>query len=164
MEVNVYILKNNKLLASTYLEYAEKLHRRTYQQIQGEVSKAFYIKSTLPTISYTSGIQYYTFDTLDVMLEHASALNTIRNRIQVFTRMIPADILQWLYGELQNINSYQIGFYATLSIEENSGTVSLIINGTTSFLDAAAITADRTTGNTVVTNHRKNHFYNSLIA
>jgi len=93
------------------------------------------------------------------MLDHANELNTIRNGVQVHTRIIP-EIAERLYRELQRINTlvqecHQIGLYATITNEENSRTVHPIINGTTSFLDVAAITADRTTGNRIITYHRK---------
>ena len=111
---------------------------------------------------YTPGIQYFTFDAFDAMLEHESELNTIRNGVQVYTRMIP-EIAERLYRELQSINTlvqecHQIGLYASLTNQENSRTVRPIINGTTSFLDVAA-----TTGNRVIRYHRKNDFYSSDI-
>jgi len=138
-----------------------------HEQIRGEVRNTFYIKATIITVFYALGIQYFTFDALDAMLEHASTLNTIRNGVQVYTRMIP-EIAEGLYRELQSINTlvqecHQIGLYASLTNEENSRTVRPIINGTTSFLDVAAITADRTTGNRVIRYHRKNQFYSSDI-
>jgi len=101
------------------------------------------------------------------MLDHANELNTIRNGVQVHTRIIP-EIAERLYRELQRINTlvqecHQIGLYATITNEENSRTVHPIINGTTSFLDVAAITADRTTGNRIITYHRKNELHSSNI-
>jgi len=78
-----------------------------HEQIRGEVRKAFYIKGTLITVFYALGIQYFTFDALDAMLEHASTLNTIRNGVQVYTRMIP-EIAEGLYRELQSINNVRL--------------------------------------------------------
>ena len=101
------------------------------------------------------------------MLEHATELNTTQNGVQVHTRIIP-QVAESLYRELQRINTlvqecHQIGIYATLTNEENSRTVRPAINGTTSFLDVAAITADRTTGNRIIRYHRKNQLYSSDI-
>jgi len=49
------------------------------------------------------------------MLDHANELNTIRNGVQVHTRIIP-EIAERLYRELQRINTlvqecHQIGLY-----------------------------------------------------
>jgi hypothetical protein len=113
------------------------------------------------------GIQYFTFDALDAMLDHASDLNTVRNGLQVYTRIIP-EIVENLYRELQRLNTlvqecHQIGLYAQLTNNEYSRDVRPIINGTTSFLDVAAITADRTTGNRIIRIHRKNQLSSSNI-
>jgi len=138
-----------------------------HEQPLGEVLISIYTLTNSVLKSLLTGIQYFTFDALDAMLEHATELNTIRDSVQVHTRTIP-EIAERLYRELQRINTlvhecHQIGLYATLTNEENTRAVRPIINGTTSFLDVAAITADRTTGNRVIRYHRKNQFYSSDI-
>jgi len=150
-----------------------KLHGRTYHYVprtnsRGGIFTYYVIFNYFSSILfYFVGIQYFTFDALDSMLEHATELNTTQNGVQVHTRIIP-QVAESLYRELQRINTlvqecHQIGIYATLTNEENSRTVRPAINGTTSFLDVAAITADRTTGNRIIRYHRKNQLYSSDI-
>ena len=126
------------------LDHAVKLHGRTYH----------YLQST----SKQGGVQYFTFDAADQMLAHANSLNTIGSRNQQFIRMLDW-ISTTLYQEQVATNPLvqemrQIGRYA----EENALTPDFIptINTTTMFLDVAAITADRTSGNKVIRFHRKN--------
>ena len=54
-----------------------------HEQPLGEVLMSIYTLTNSVLKSLLTGIQYFTFDALDAMLEHATDLNTIRNGVQV---------------------------------------------------------------------------------
>ena len=69
-----------------------------HEQPLGEVLLSLYSLITSVLKSLLTGIQYFTFDALDAMLEHATELNTIRDSVQVHTRTIP-EIAERLYRQ-----------------------------------------------------------------
>jgi len=76
-----------------FQDHAVKLHGRTYHYVPRRASReillSIYTLTHSVLNSLLTGIEYFTFDALDAMLENATELNTFQNGVQVHTRTIP---------------------------------------------------------------------------